>query len=155
MANTYSQIHLQFVFAVQNRQCLIAEPVREEIERYITGMVQNFGHKMLSIYAMPDHIHLLTGYRPEQAIKDFMREIKSRSTDFINRKSLIKHRFSWQEGYGAFSYTKRDVPIITNYIRNQPLHHKKQTFKEEYIGLLQEFEIPFEEKYLFNWIELV
>ena len=150
MADTYSQIHLQFVFAVQGRQGLIEESFRERTEKYITGIVRQFGHKMCSIYCMPDHTHMLVGFRTTQTISDLMREVKSSSSRFINSYGWIKNKFNWQEGYGAFSYSRNELPRIIDYILNQPVHHKKISFKEEYLNLLKEFEIQFEEKYLFD-----
>lgn len=155
MANTYTQIHLQFVFAVQNRYSLIREEIRQRTEKYITGIVQECGHKMLSIYCMPDHTHLLVGFRNNQSIADLMREVKSESSKFLNSEKLIRNKFNWQNGYGAFSYSKAEVPRVIDYILNQPQHHKNTSFKEEYMMLLKEFEIPYEEKYLFEWINEV
>lgn len=153
MANTYTQIHIQFVFAVKGRQSLIFEPVRNRIEKYITGIVQNYDHKILAIYSMPDHTHLFAGVRPKQSISDLMRDVKSNSTDFINEQKLVSGKFSWQEGYGAFSYSKSHVKNVINYVLNQPKHHKRKTFREEYIEFLEKFEINYDEKYLFEWIE--
>lgn len=153
MANTYSQIHIQFIFAVQGRQCVIHERVRERLEKYITGIVQGFCHKMISIYCMPDHTHMLVGFRNTQTIADLMREVKSTSSKFLNNEGLIKNKFNWQEGYGAFSYSKNELPRVIDYIIKQPLHHIKKSFKNEYIELLSEFGISFEEKYLFDWMD--
>lgn len=153
MPNTFTQIHIQFVFAVKNRQSLIQESSRVRIEKYITGIVQNFQHKLLAIYCMPDHTHLFVGFRPAQSIADFMREIKSKSTEFINREHLTKEKFNWQEGYGAFSYSHSHVQAVIDYVRTQPEHHCKRTFREEYLDFLEKFEIPYDEKYLFQWIE--
>jgi putative transposase len=154
MPNTYTQIHIHFVFAVKNRQALINEPIRNRIEKYITGIVQNFGHKLLSIYCMPDHAHLFVGLKPDQSISDLMREVKSKSSEFINMEKLTKEKFNWQEGYGAFSYSHSQIQNVINYVLNQAEHHKKKTFKEEYFEFLNKFEISYEEKYLFNWIEI-
>lgn len=153
MPNTYTQIHLHFVFAVKNREGLIHEGIRLRVEKYITGIVQNFGHKLLAIYCMPDHTHLFVGFRPVQAIADLMREVKSNSSEFINHEKLTRGRFNWQEGYGAFSYSHSHVQNVIDYVLTQPEHHCNKTFKEEYLDFLKRFEISFEEKYLFNWIE--
>jgi len=153
MSNTYTQLHIQFVFAVKNRQALLHESIRVRVEKYITGIVQNCGHKLLAIYCMPDHTHLFIGLRPDQSISDLIREIKSKSSEFINREKLTKEKFNWQEGYGAFSYSHSQVQNVIDYVLNQPEHHKKKTFKEEYLEFLTKFEIAYEEKYLFNWIE--
>ena len=151
MPNTYTQIHLQFVLAVNQRKGLISESCRERVEKYITGITKSYGHKLLSIYCMPDHAHMMVGFRPIQAISDFMREVKSRSTVFINDNKLTPVKFNWQEGYGAFSYSYSHVPRVINYILKQPEHHKKKTFKEEYLDMLNKFGVSYEEKFLFNW----
>jgi len=142
------------VFAVKNRQAQINEAIRVRTEKYITGIVQHFGHKMLAIYAMPDHAHLLIGFRPTQSLSDLMREIKSNSSEFINKENLTTAKFNWQEGYGAFSYSHSHLQNVIAYILNQPEHHRKKTFRDEYIEFLKKFEVPFEEKYLFDWLEI-
>lgn len=154
MPNTFTQIHIHLVFAVKNRQAQISESIRIRVEKYITGIVQNFGHKLLAIYCMPDHCHLFVGLRPTQSLSDLMRDIKSRSTEFINNEGLTNSKFFWQEGYGAFSYSHSHVQNVIDYVLQQPEHHRKKTFREEYLALLQKFEIPYEEQYLFDWIEV-
>jgi REP element-mobilizing transposase RayT len=141
------------VFAVKHRNSLINEGIRERVEKYLTGIVQNHNHKLLAVYCMPNHAHLFVGFRPSQSISDLMREVKSRSSEFINVERLIEGKFNWQEGYGAFSYSKSHVNNVIDYILRQPEHHQKKSFKEEYIEMLDKFEIPYEEKYLFEWIE--
>jgi putative transposase len=153
MANTYSQIYIQIVFAVKGRQNLISSQDREQLQQYITGIVRNRGQKMFAIFAMPDHVHLLVSISPDISISDLVRDIKSSSSNFINKNKWVQGKFSWQEGYGAFSYSKSQVGRVTHYIFNQQEHHKKRTFKEEYVELLNKFEIEYDEKYLFNWIE--
>ncbi len=154
MPNTYTQIYMQIVFAVKGRQNLIAKQNREELHQYITGIVQNRDQKMLSIFAMPDHIHLLVGIKPNITISDLVRDIKSGSSKFINDSQWNNGKFNWQEGYGAFSYSKSQIDKVCKYILNQEKHHEKQTFKEEYINFLNKFEVEFNEKYLFDWIPL-
>ncbi len=153
MPNTYSQIYIQIVFAVKGRQNLISKSNREELQKYITGIVQNRGQKLLAIYSMPDHTHILVNLKPSIAIADLVRDIKTGSSHFINENNWIKGKFSWQEGYGAFSYSLNQVYNVINYILNQEEHHKKEAFKEEYIELLKTFEIEFKEEYLFEWNE--
>jgi putative transposase len=150
MTNTYTQIHIQAVFTVQNRQCLILENWREELYKYIAGIVQNNKHKLLSINGMPDHIHILFGQRPSQSLSDLMQDIKGGSSKWINEKGFVRGRFSWQEGYGAFSYSKSEVPNIIHYIKNQAIHHIKETFIEEYLELLKEFEIDYDDRFVFK-----
>ncbi len=153
MANTYSQLYIQIVFAVKGRQNLISKQHREELHKYITGIVQNREQKMLSIFAMPDHIHLLVGLKPNIAISDLVRDVKSGSSQFINESQWIQGKFNWQEGFGAFSYSRSHVDTVIKYILNQEKHHQKKTFKEEYLGFLKKFEIEYNAKYLFDWIE--
>ena len=153
MANTYSQIYLQFVFAVQSRQSLIAKVYKEELHKYITALTQARKAKMLAVHCMPDHIHLLVGFPPAVLISDFVKQIKVESNEFINQKNWIKGKFSWKEGYGVFSYSHSQIPQVCQYIFRQEQHHKKTTFKQEYFEFLEKFDVPFEERYLFEWIE--
>ncbi len=153
MANTYSQLYIQIVFAVKGRQNLIAEKNREELHKYITGIVQKRKNKMLSVFCMPDHTHLLVGLNPANSIADLVRDIKAGSSNFINDKKWIAGKFNWQEGYGAFSYSRSHLDSVIKYILNQEQHHKKLSFKEEYISFLKKFEIDYDEKYLFEWID--
>jgi len=149
MANTYTQIHIQAVFSVQNRISLIQDSWKDELYKYITGIIKNNGHKPLSINGMPDHIHVLFGLRPAQSLSELLQDIKGSSSKWINNKKLVKGRFSWQEGYGAFSYKRSDLPAVINYINNQDSHHRETTFREEYIELLKEFEIDYKDNYIF------
>ena len=153
MANTFSQIYLQFVFAVKQRQSLIAKEYKEELHKYITGLVQNRKAKMLAVHCMPDHTHLFVGYKPTFLIVDFVKEIKVESNEFINNKKWVKGKFNWQEGYGVFSYSHSHIDKVVKYVLNQEIHHQKKTFSQEYHELLEKFAIPFEEKYLFDFID--
>jgi len=150
MANTYTQIHIQTVFTVQNRQCLISNKWKDELYKYITGIIQNYDHKVLQINGMPDHIHILIGMRTTQSLSDLMKKVKQDSSKWINNKGFIKVRFSWQAGFGAFSYSKSHIPRVINYIKNQENHHKKISFIDEYLDLLNEFEINFDKQYIFK-----
>ena len=150
MANTYTQIHIQCVFTVQNRDCIIKKHWREELHKYITGIIQNHGHKVLAINSMPDHVHVFFGMRPTQSLSDLMQDVKGDSAKWINKNRFIKGRFSWQEGYGGFSYSKSQVNDVISYILNQEKHHKKKSFMEEYDDFLKEFEIDFDERFVFN-----
>ena len=153
MPNTFSQIYLQFVFAVQYRRSLIPKKHKEELHKYVTGLVQNRKAKMLAVNCMPDHIHLFVGFKPVILISDFVKEIKVESNEFINNKKWLRENFNWQEGYGVFSYSHSHIDKVVKYVLNQEEHHRKQTFKAEYEGLLKKFQIPFQEKYLFEFIE--
>lgn len=153
MPNTYSQIYVQIVFAVKGRQNLISKNNREELHKYITGIVQSREQKMLAIFAMPDHVHILVGMKPNLSISDLVRDIKAGSSKYINENKWIQGKFHWQEGFGAFSYAKSQQDIVVKYILNQEEHHKTKSFKEEYLDFLEKFEIEYDEKYLFEWIE--
>lgn len=155
MANTYIQIYIQIIFAVQGRQNLIAPSKREILQRYIAGIIKNNNQKLLAIYANSDHVHLLVGINSLNfKISDFVREIKANSSRFINEEKWLNGKFSWQEGYGAFSYSKSQIDKVVNYISNQEEHHKKRSFKEEYLELLNKFEIQYEEKYMFEFYDV-
>lgn len=154
MANTYSKVYIQVVFAVKGRQNLIRAEIREELHKYITGIITNRDQKLLSIFCMPDHTHLLIGLKPSISISDLVRDIKAGSSKFINDKNLIKGKFSWQEGFGVFSYSRSQIDTVIKYIQNQEKHHNKKSFKEEYLEFLKKFEIEYDEKYLFEWIDV-
>ena len=153
IANTFSQIYIQTVFAVDGRLCLIRPEFKEEIYKYITGIVRNNGQKLISINGMSDHVHILIGLKPAMALADLVRDIKADSSNFINKKKWVRGRFSWQEGYGAFSYGHSQLDTIIRYIQNQEQHHRHRSFKDEYLTWLKKFEIPFEEKYVFQFME--
>jgi putative transposase len=154
MANTYTQIHIQAVFTVQHRECIIHNSWKEDLYKYISGIVQSNNHKLLSINGMPDHIHVLFGLGPSQSVSDLMQDIKGSSSKWINDKKLIQGKFSWQEGYGAFSYSKMEVPSIIQYIVNQTVHHRKKTFSEEYYDMLKEFAVDFDDRFVFKPVEI-
>lgn len=136
------------IFAVQNRDCVIKKSWKEELYKYMTGIIQNHDHKVLAINGMPDHIHVLIGMRPTQSISDLMQDVKGDSSKWINQKRFVKGKFSWQEGYGAFSYSKSHVDRVIDYIRNQEVHHSKKTFIEEYCEFLKKFEVDYDPKFI-------
>ena len=148
MANTYTQIYLQFVFAVQDRVSLIQSDWKDELYKYITGIVQNNKHKLIAINGMPNHLHVFVGYKPHQLIPDLLQDIKGSSSRWINSRKLVKGKFRWQEGYGAFSYSHSHLDNVVKYIMNQEQHHKKRTFGEEYNELLKKIDVVYDEKYL-------
>jgi putative transposase len=150
MANTYTQIHLQFVFAVKYRAAVIDKSWKDELYKYITGIVQNNKHKMLCINGVADHIHIFIGMKPTQSISDLLQDIKGSSSKWINEKGFIKGKFEWQEGYGAFSYSMSHIQNVIRYIENQEEHHRKKSFLEEYIAFLDEFEIEYNERFIFH-----
>jgi REP element-mobilizing transposase RayT len=153
MANTFSQIYLQFVFAVKGRRSLVPREHKEELHKYMTGLVQNRKAKMLAVNCMPDHTHLFVGFKPSVLISDFVKEIKVESNEFITNKRWLRAKFSWQDGYGVFSYSRSHIDRVMKYILNQEQHHRKKTFRTEYHELLEKFQIPFEEKYLFEFLD--
>jgi REP element-mobilizing transposase RayT len=150
MANTYTQIHIHFVFAVKFRQAIISNEWKDELYKYIAGIIKSNNHKLLAINGVADHVHILLGIRPAQSISDLMKHIKQDSSKWINKNNFFKSHFEWQEGYGAFSYSKSQLNAVINYIQNQELHHSKRTFKEEYIDFLKKFEIDYDERFIFK-----
>jgi len=153
MPGTFSQLYIQIVFAVKGRQNFLLPSFEQEVYKYMSGIVKGKDQKPLAINGMMDHIHILIGLKPVMRISDIVREIKNNSTNFINGKSWLKQKFSWQEGYGAFSYSQSNFGNVIDYIKNQKKHHEKFSFKREYLSLLKKFEIAFEEKYLFEFYD--
>lgn len=153
MANIFTQIHIHTVFAVQNRVSLISKDWEDRLYQYITGIIQNNNHKLIAINGVPDHIHILFGMRPTQSLSDLMQDIKGDSSKWINTNKFTPGKFSWQEGYGAFSYSKSQLSVVANYIENQKQHHKKKSFLEEYKKILQDFSIEFDERYIFKAVD--
>lgn len=150
MANTYTQIHVQFVFAVKYRNGLIHSSFKEELYQYIAGIIKKNNHKLLAINGVEDHIHIFIGMRPTQSISDLLQDIKGSSSKWINEKKFLKVKFEWQEGYGAFSYSKSHVANVIRYIQNQEVHHKKESFKDEYLKFLEAFAIEYDKRYIFK-----
>ena len=153
MSDTFSQIYIQYVFAVKNRQNLIKPSFEEELYKYIAGIVEGKDQKSLAVNGMPDHVHVLVGLKPAMRISDLVRDIKNNSTNFFNQKGILSQKFSWQNGYGAFSYSESNFGNVINYIKNQKKHHNKKTFRQEYLGFLSRFNIPCDEKYLFEFYD--
>src|SRR5687768_7090831 len=153
MANTYSQIYIQAVFAVEQRATLIGPEWKEDLFKYIGGIFRNKNQKLIAIGGIADHIHLLFGLKPNIAISDLIRDVKSDSTEFVNKKRFTRRRFHWQEGFGAFSYSRSQLDAVAKYVLEQEEHHRKQSFKDEYVTLLDRFEVEYEDRYLFNWID--
>lgn len=153
MPGTFSQLYIQVVFAVKGRASLISNDWKDELHKYMAGIIKAKDQKPIIVNGMPDHIHVFIGLRPSMAISDLVRDIKNNSSNFINDNDWIKGKFQWQEGYGAFSYGHSQIENVYNYILNQERHHKKKTFRQEYLEFLEKFEVPYEERYLFEWIE--
>lgn len=153
MSGTFSQVYVQIVFAVKGRENLIAKSWKDDLHKYIAGIIKGKEQKPIIVNGMPDHIHAFIGLKPSMSISDLVRDVKNNSSNFINQHKFVKDKFSWQEGYGVFSYSHSQISSVYDYILNQEEHHKKKTFKEEYMELLKKFEIEFNEKYLFEWID--
>ncbi len=153
MAGTYSQIYIQVVFAVKERENLMQKPWQIEVFKYMNGILKGKNQKPIIVNGVEDHVHLFFGLQPSISISDLVRDIKSNTTKFINDNKFVKGKFVWQEGYGAFSYSHSQIDNVYQYILNQEIHHQKKTFREEYIDFLKKFNIEHDEKYLFNWIE--
>lgn len=153
MANTYTQIYIHIVFTVQGRLNLIPKAHKEELHKYIAGIIRNKGQKLIAINSMPDHVHILIGLKPSVALSDVVRDIKNSSSKFINEKRWIRGKFRWQNGFGAFSYGHSQIVAVVNYIQNQEKHHARKTFRAEYLEMLQKFNIDYDQQYLFSWVE--
>jgi putative transposase len=153
MPNTYTQIYIQSVFAVQNRISLILPEWQDELYKYITGIVQNNGHKLIAINGMPDHLHLFIGMKPNQSLSDLMQDVKGDSSKWVHEKGFTKGKFEWQAGFSGFSYSLSQIDSVVKYINNQKVHHQKKTFIQEYLEFLKKFKVPFDERYIFKSIE--
>jgi putative transposase len=151
MANTYTQLYAQIIFSPKGRQNLINSGIKSQIYKYITGIVKNKGQKLFIINGMPDHIHIFIGFSPDISLSDLVGTIKVNSTNFINENRLVPRKFSWQRGFGAFTYSKSQVSKVVNYIKNQEIHHRKKSFREEYLELLEKFDVRYKNEYLFEW----
>ena len=153
MPETFSQIYIQVVFAVNGRKNMISKSWNIELHKYIAGIIKGKEQKPIIVNGMPDHVHAFIGLRPAMSISDLLRDIKNNSTNFVNENKFVKGKFSWQAGYGAFSYSHSHIGNVYNYILNQERHHKKKTFKQEYCEFLKKFEVEYDEKYLFEWYD--
>jgi REP element-mobilizing transposase RayT len=155
MANTYTQLYVQLVFASKGREQMIPKAHKEEVHRYITGIVQHETrrHKLLAIHCMPDHIHIFVGLHPAQSISSLVSDIKTASTKFIKKQSWMPFTFEWQEGFGAFSYAHSQVDAVAKYVLQQEAHHQTRTFREEYLDFLQKFDVPHDMRYLFEFYD--
>ncbi len=153
MSGTYSQIYIQYVFAVKGKQNLLQKPWREDVFKYISGIIKSKGQKSIIVNGVEDHVHMFVGLKPSMNISDLVRDIKNNSSKFINEQKYLPVKFAWQEGYGVFSYSHSHIDNVYKYIANQEEHHKKKSFKEEYLDFLEKFQVEYNEKYLFDWLE--
>ncbi|MBN8653307.1 MAG: IS200/IS605 family transposase [Cytophagales bacterium] len=152
MPGTFTQIYIQVIFAVKDRESMISPTWEDQLYKYISGIIRNKEQKLLAINGMPDHIHFLMGMKPSCTLSDLVREIKKSSNEFIKGKKFTTCKFQWQEGYGAFSYSHTELDNVIGYIQNQKQHHTKKTFREEYEKLMSDFRIDYKPEYLFDWI---
>ena len=152
MAGTYSQLYVQVVLGVKGRENLFGAAWKDDLYKYIAGIIKGKEQKAIIVNGMPDHLHVFIGLKPSIAISDLVRDIKNNSSNFINESKFVNGKFSWQQGYGAFSYSQSHIKDVYDYILNQEKHHKNKTFKEEYLDFLNKFEVEYDEKYLFDWI---
>ncbi|MBU0560639.1 MAG: IS200/IS605 family transposase [Bacteroidetes bacterium] len=153
MANTYTQLYVQIIFSPKGRQNLIHDGVKTDIYKYIVGIIKNKNQKPMIINGMPDHVHIFLGFSPDIAISDLVRDIKSNTTNFINEQKMFAGKFFWQKGFGAFTYSKSQVPRVVRYIQKQEEHHRKKSFREEYLELLKKFDVDYKDEYLFEWYD--
>jgi REP element-mobilizing transposase RayT len=154
MAGTFSQIYIQVVFAVNGRENLLQKPWRDDVFKYMSGIIKGKNQKPIIINGVTNHVHLFIGLKPSMAVSDLVRDVKNNSSNFINEKKLVRGKFSWQEGYGSFSYAHSQIDHVYKYIQNQESHHQKKTFREEYLEFLNKFEVDYEERFLFEWFEM-
>jgi len=144
-------MYIQLVFAVRNCDAALHPGIRDQVFKYISGIVTNLNHKSIIVNGVSDHVHIFLGLHPNITISDTVKEIKQNSSLFINKEKLCLGKFSWQEGYGAFSYSRSQIEDVYNYIQNQEQHHRKQTFKEEYLDFLKKFEVEYNPDFLFHF----
>jgi putative transposase len=153
MAGTYSQIYVQYVFTVKGKENVLQKPWRDEVFKYMAGIIKGKNQKPIIVNGVADHVHVFVGLKPTMGISDLIRDVKNNSSNFINEHLWVKGHFQWQEGYGVFSYSHSQLDDVFNYIINQEIHHGKKSFREEYLEFLKKFEIEHDERYLFDWIE--
>ena len=152
MANTYKKVYLHIIFAVKGREALISKSWREIFFRYISGIIKNKGHFSLAVNGHHDHVHMLIDYNMNELVPDLVREIKKSSSKYVKENKLSPFHFEWQAGYGAFSVGWQELPVVSQYIKNQEEHHKSRSFKDEYLSLLNQFEIEYKNEYIFDFI---
>ncbi len=150
MANTYTQIYIHIVFSVAGRQSLLKGEVKDELHRYIAGILSRKRRKLLAINVMPDHLHLLLALEPETALSDLVRDIKANSSRFIRERGWVRGKFAWQEGFGAFSYSRSQLDAVIRYIQNQEKHHSRRSFRDEYLALLRKYGVDYDPRYVFD-----
>ena len=153
MPNTYTQLYVHIVFAVTQRACVIGKEHKEHLQKYITGIVTRRGQKLLAINCMPDHTHILVGFKPDESLSDLVGKIKTGSTNHINEQRWLGCRFSWQEGFGAFTVSHSHLDVVIRYIGNQEKHHRRKSFQQEYLEFLKRHNVPYDDRYVFKPVE--
>ena len=153
MAGTYSRIYIHYVFTVKYRQRLLQKPWREEVFKYIAGIIPEKGQKPININGVEDHVHVLVGIKPSMAVAELARIIKNNSSNFINERRFLSRKFAWQEGYGVFSYSHDAMKRVYKYIERQEAHHARKKFSQEYIEFLEQYQVEYHEKFLFDWVD--
>ena len=151
MANTYTQLYIHYIFAVQYRENFIGPARKEDVNRYVTGLVKNLKNKLLAVDCQPDHLHMFVGQRPTLSVSDFAREVKSNSSRWINEQRWTGRRFHWQEGFAAFTHSRSQLDAVVKYILSQDEHHKSKTFRDEYLGFLKSYEVEYNDQYVFEF----
>ena len=150
---SYTQLYVHFVIVVMHKECLIHEKHQLEVYPYISGLINSMGHKSLAVNGMPEHLHIFMGFNPDKSPSDTIKEIKRATSNFINSKKWFPGHFQWQSGYGAFSYSRSQIGNVIEYIKKQKEHHKRQTFRDEYLEILRKFDIEYDDKYLFDFLD--
>ncbi len=150
MANTYTQLFVQIIFSTKGREKVLLNSFREELFKYISGIINHKGQKSFAVNGTINHVHIFAGFQPSITISDLVRDLKHSSTNFIKDKGFIKHKFNWQKGFGAFTYSKSQVDDVVKYIMNQEEHHKRKTFEDEYLEFLKRFDVTYDERYVFD-----
>jgi len=153
MAGTFSQIYIQYIFAVKGRQSLLKKPWQTDVFKYMAGIIKGKNQKPIIVNGVSDHVHVFVGLRPSMCVSDLVRDVKNNSSKYINQQNFISGKFEWQEGYGAFSYAHSQIDDVYKYIQQQEIHHKKKSFKDEYLDFLKKFEVEYNEKFLFEWLD--
>jgi len=148
----FTQIYVHIVFAVKKRESLLNDKIRNHIFEYMSGIATTMKHKSIIINGVANHVHILLGLNPAISISNTVYSLKRSSSLYINKEKMCDGKFAWQEGYGAFTYSRSQIKNVYRYIQNQEMHHKKKSFRDEYVDFLEKFEIDFDKRYLFTFL---
>jgi putative transposase len=149
----FTQLYVQLIFAVKNRDAVLYKDIRPKVFAYMGGIILNLRQKPIIINGISNHVHIFFGMNPKMSVSDTVHEIKRNTSIFINDNKLCVGKFAWQDGYGGFTYSRSQVDHVYKYIQNQEKHHENETFREEYIKFLKRFEIEYDERFLFDFID--